>query len=115
MFNIQNPRHSIIAKQVLEWTFHDVPPANKIIVGKQTNFDNYAEVFNAILENDSWRTTNVNSVPQWITDNTGNPLRPCGHALNMGVYNFIHSHADFGKVLLEAIQPISSRLVLMED
>lgn len=115
MFNTQDHRHSILAKQVLEWTFHDVPPANKIIVGKQTNFDNYAEVFNAILENDSWRTTNVNSVPQWITDNTGNPLRPCGHALNMGVYNFVHSHADFGKVLLEAIQPISSRLVLMEN
>lgn len=77
MFNIQNPRYSIIARQVLEWTFHEVPPANKIIVGKQTNFDNYAEVLNAILENDGWRNTDVNSVPQWITDNIGNPLRPC--------------------------------------
>ena len=34
MFNTQDNRHSILAKQVLEWTFHDVPPANKIIVGK---------------------------------------------------------------------------------
>ena len=115
MFNTKDKRHSIVAQKVMEYTFNEVPPANEIVVGDKNEFSNYAEVVNAILEDNRWMNTNENFVIDWITNKAGEPISPCGSALDFGVHSFISSHAYFGRDLSDAVLPVSSKLFLMGD
>ena len=115
MFDVQNTEHQVIADQVIHNIFCVVPPANEIVVGDKNEFSNYAEVVNAILEDNRWMNTNENFVIDWITNKAGEPISPCGSALDFGVHSFISSHAYFGRDLSDAVFPVSSKLFLMGD